>query len=167
MDPSEIYRPTATDDEIADLLGQQLVAAIGTLNEDGSIHLAYVIFVFEDGRLVFETSSITRKARNAARRGTASAMVQGRAERSGRSLMVALEGRARVLTGDEARAVNHRIRAKYLVDDAVGAVDRAWDQIDDVAIEITPARRRSWVGAALHEATARETGLDYESIWRE
>ena len=70
---------------------------------------------------------------------------------SGRSLMVALEGRARVLTGDEARAVNHRLRAKYLVDDAIDAVDRAWDQIDDVAIEITPARRRSWVGAALHE----------------
>ena len=47
-----------------------------------------------------------------------------------------------------------------------GAVDRAWDQIDDVAIQITAARRRSWAGAALHEATARETGLDYESIWR-
>ena len=69
-------------------------------------------------------------------------------------------------TGDEARGVHHRIRAKYLVDAAVGPVDWAWDQIDDVAIEITPGRPRSWAGAALHEATARETGLDYESIWR-
>ena len=97
MDPAAIYRATATDDEIADLLGQRLVAAVGTLNEDGSIHLAYVIFIVEDGRLLFETSSITRKARNAAQRGVASAMVQGRAEGSGRSLMVALEGRARIL----------------------------------------------------------------------
>jgi hypothetical protein len=167
MDAAQIYRAGATDAEVDDLLGQRLVAAIGTLNEDGSIHLAYVIFVVEDGRLCFETASLTRKARNAAARGIATAMVHGRAEGSGRSLMVSLEGTARVLEGDEARAVNHRIRQKYLVDDAVDTVDRAWDQIDDVAIEITPVRRRTWVGDALHVATERATGLDYESLWRE
>lgn len=167
MDPRRVYRAAATDVEIADLLEQPLVAAIGTLNEDGSIHLAYVIFVVEDGRLLFETASLTRKARNAAARGTATAMVHGRARGSGRSVMVSLEGRARVLTGEPARAVNHRIRAKYLVAEAVGAVDRAWDQIDDVAIEVTPVRRRSWAGEELHVATERATGLDYESLWRE
>jgi hypothetical protein len=54
-----------TDGEIADVLAQRLVATVGTLNEDGSIHLAYVLFLHEDGRLYLETSSVTRKARNA------------------------------------------------------------------------------------------------------
>ena len=41
---------------------RRLAATVETLNEDGSIHLAYVLFLHEDDRLYFETSSVTRKA---------------------------------------------------------------------------------------------------------
>ena len=166
MDSRQVYRAQATRGEIEDVLGQRLTATVGTLNEDGSIHLAFVIFLFEADRLLFETSSITRKARNVLERGTASAIVQGTAAGTGRGIMVAIEGRGRVLTGDEARAANHRIRAKYVTAEALPDLHRAWDEMDDVAIEIVPARWRSWTGEALADATARATGLDYESIWK-
>jgi nitroimidazol reductase NimA-like FMN-containing flavoprotein (pyridoxamine 5'-phosphate oxidase superfamily) len=163
-DAEQVYRARPTDDEIDDVLGQRLVATIGTLNPTGSVHLAYVIFDYHDGRVYFETSSVTRKARNAERTGRASVLVQGRAA-SGRSLMVALEGQARVLRGDEAHEHNRRLRAKYIKPDALPAVDSVWGRLDDVAVEITPSRRRSWTGAVLHAETQKELSVPYGEIW--
>lgn len=109
-DAEQVYRAKPTPNEIADVLGKRLTAAVGTQNADGSIHLAYVIFLHEDGRLYFETSSVTRKARNAAARGWVSMLVQGAAS-TGRHLMVAAEGRARLIEGADAHAIIHRLRA--------------------------------------------------------
>jgi general stress protein 26 len=86
-DAERVYRARPTAEEIADVLSQRLTAAVGTGNEDGSVHLAYVLFTYTDGRLYFETSSVTRKARNAAQRGHLSMLVPGRAS-TGRNLMV-------------------------------------------------------------------------------
>ena len=104
-----------------------------------------MLFLHHDGRLYFETASVTRKARNAARGGWASMLVQGRAS-TGRNLMVSAEGTARVLDGPEAQDLNHRLRAKYIKPEALDGVDRAWGRLDDVAVEITPRRWRSWTG---------------------
>ena len=93
------------------MLSRRVAAAVGTLNPDGTVHLAYVLFLHHDGRLYFETSSITRKSRNAEAAGTASMLVQGRTS-TGRSLMVAAEDSARVIRGAEAQELNHRLRAK-------------------------------------------------------
>jgi hypothetical protein len=165
MDAARIYRARPTQPEIDDVLGQRLAAAVGTLNEDGSIHLVYVIFLYEGGRLVFETASITRKARNVAARDRASFLVHGTAS-TGRSLMVSADGRAQVLTGEAARSVSHRIRSKYVVDDAIADLNRAWDPMDDVAVVITPERWRSWTGDALAAFTTSATGRDYDGMWR-
>ena len=160
----DIYNAHPTDDEIDDVLGQPLAGAVGTINEDGSIHLAYVIFLYESGSIWFETSSITRKARNAAARPTISFLVQGTAA-SGTGLMVAFEGEARVVDGDDAHAIQHRIRAKYVTAEAMPALDRAWDAMDDVAIEIVPRRRRSWTGSMLASATEAAIGSSYDAAW--
>jgi nitroimidazol reductase NimA-like FMN-containing flavoprotein (pyridoxamine 5'-phosphate oxidase superfamily) len=163
-DAKDVYRDHPTRDEIDDVLGQRINAAVGTINEDGSVHLAFVIFLFEDDRLYLETSSTTRKARNAAARPTASMLVQGLAA-TGRHLMVAAEGPARVLEGDEAQAVNHRLRAKYIKPEALPAIDRAWGRLDDVSIEVTPVRWRSWTGGLLHAETQRELDMPYDDAW--
>lgn len=163
-DAAEVYRARPTDAEIAEVLSQRAVAALGTLNADGSIHLTYVIFLHHEGRVYFETSSVTRKARNAARTGRASVLIQGHAS-SGRSLMVSFEGTARVIRGPEARELNHRLRAKYIRADALADVDRAWGRLDDVAVEVTPDKRRSWCGSTLHEETQRELSVPYGDIW--
>lgn len=162
---AHVYRDRPTSSEIAEVLAQRLVATIGTINPDGSVHLAYVLFDYHEDRLYFETSSLTRKARNAERTGAASAIVQGEAT-GGRSLMVSLEGTARVIHGAEAHAINHRLRARYIKPEALPAVDRAWTEFDDVAVELTPRRVRSWTGTALHAETQKELTVPYEEIWR-
>jgi len=163
-DAARVYRERATDAEIADVLAQRLVATVGTTNTDGSVHLAYVIFLHHRGRLFFETSSITRKARNAERTGRATMLVQGQAA-SGRSLMVSTEGGVRVLRGEEAQEINHLLRAKYIKADAVGDIDRAWGRIDDVAIEITPSTVRSWSGSVFSEVSQASLSIPYDDIW--
>jgi hypothetical protein len=161
----DIYLAHPTQDEIDDVLGQRLVAALGSLNEDGSVHLAYLLFLYENGQFFLETASLTRKARNIAARGQASILVHGTAA-SGRSLMVEAEGTGRVIGLPEAQAINHRIRAKYIVPDAVDAVDEAWVRFDDVAIGIAPVRWRSWTGSVLASTTETALGRSYEGIWK-
>ena len=92
-------------------------------------------------------------------------MVQGSAS-TGRSLMVAAEGTARVIEGREAQEINHRLRQKYITDDAIEAIDRVWGRLDDVTVEITPNRWRSWTGDLLHAETEKELSGAYDDAWR-
>jgi PPOX class probable F420-dependent enzyme len=164
VDATQIYQDHPNPEEIADVLGKRLTATVGTLNEDGSVHLAYVIFRYAEGCLYFETSSVTRKARNADQRSWASMIVQGQAA-TGRHLMVSAEGTARVIRGAEAHELNHRLRAKYIQPAALADIDRAWDSFDDVAVAITPHRFRSWTGSALRAETQKELPGSYDDIW--
>jgi hypothetical protein len=91
-------------------------------------------------------------------------MVQGTAA-TGRHLMVAAEGTARILSGVAAQQANHRLRSKYIRPDALDAIDRAWSRFDDVAIEITPVRWRSWTGGLLHAETQLELDIPYDDAW--
>lgn len=163
-DARAVYRHHPTQAEIDAVLAMRLVATIGTVNEDGSVHLAYVIFAFADGRFLVETSSVTRKARNVAARGHATILVQG-AGPEGRNLMVSAEGTARLLEGVDGRRAIGQVRAKYVKADALDGLARAWDPIDDVAIEVTPVRWRSWTGSLLHAAAIEQLGDRYEEIW--
>ena len=163
-DAKRIYRARPTDAEVAELLAMRLVATVGTLNEDGSIHLVYVIFLYEDGRLCFETSSVTRKARNARERGRATMLVQGQAS-TGTGLMVAAEGDATVVTGSRAQEINERLRAKYIRPAALGEINQAWGPLDDVTVEIVPRTWRSWTSAPFHAYTQRTLTADYDDAW--
>jgi hypothetical protein len=164
MGARQVYRDRPSADEIADVLNQRLTATVGTLNQDGSVHLAYVLFLHADGRMFFETSSLTRKAQNALQRRWASVIVQGRAA-TGRHLMVTAEGTAKLIGGDEANQLNHRLRAKYLHPSALSGVNRAWDAIDDVAVQVTPVRWRSWTGSRLRLETQPHLDMAYEDAW--
>ena len=162
---AEIYRAHPTQAEIDDVLDQRLTTALGTLNEDGSVHLTYLLFLWENGRFFLETASSTRKARNIAARGQASLLIHGTAA-TGRSVMIECEGTARLIDLPEAHETNHRIRAKYVLPDAMELLDAAWGRFDDVSIEVTPVRWRSWTGAVLASATEAEMGRPYEGIWK-
>ena len=163
-DARDVYREKPTQDEIDDVLEQRVSAAVGTINPDGSVHLAYVLFRRDGDHLYLETSSTTRKARNIATHGSGSMLVQGTAA-SGRHLMVAVEGTARLIEGTEAHDANHRLRAKYIRPEALDAVDRAWGRFDDVAIQLAPRRWRSWTGGILHAETELELGIPYDDAW--
>lgn len=163
-DAKQIYRTHPTTEEIDDILSLRETATVGTLNADGSVHLAFVIFLHQDGKLYFETSSVTRKARNVERRQRVSMVVQGRAS-TGRHLMVSAEGLGRLVSGADARDLNHRLRAKYIRPNALDELDTAWNRFDDTAIEITPEKWRSWTGSTMHQETQKELSVPYDDIW--
>ncbi len=164
---SEIYTARPTQEEIDDVLGQSINGVVATLNPDGSIHLAYVLFLFESGKIYWETRSSTRKAKNVAANPTISFIVDGAAA-TGTHLMATASGTTRILTGDTANQINHRLRAKYVIDEALPVVNGLWDDLDDVCIEITPGRWRSWTGKTLGWVTLAAFGdSPPETIWRE
>lgn len=156
------YRANADQADIERHLERRLKCTVGTLNPDGSIHLAFVIFLWESGKLYFETSSVTKKARNVAANPTASFAFE-----SGDGFMAMAEGTARLIEGDEALAINSRLRAKYLTDEAAETVGGAWGEVDDVAVEITPHRWRSWNSANFYElGAAAAGGLSSDRWWK-
>jgi hypothetical protein len=163
---TEVYRTHPTDAEIASVLEQREIATLGTLNPDGSIHLAYVIFLHVDGRFWVETSSVTRKARNLRERPTATLLIPGRVEHA-RTVMVSVEGTGRILDGAEAQDRNRQVLAKYATDQALDGLHRAWSRIDDVSIEITPIRTRSWTNTLLRREAEAELGTAYGTAWRD
>jgi len=160
VDASDVYLAKAAPEAIEQHLERRINATIGTLNPDGSIHLAFVLFLWENGRLYFETASMTRKARNLAARSTASFAFEG----SG--FMAMAEGVGRIIEGSEAHAINGRLRQKYLTEPAAGTVGAAWGTVDDIAVEITPTKWRSWSNEVLSELGRDSAGdLPAEEWW--
>ena len=119
----QVYRAQPTPDEIEDVLfcgnGQQ----VGTLNEDGSVHLAFVIFLTRTGGC---TETLVGDPQGPQRRATVavSMIVQGRAT-TGRSLMVSARRIAAYSTGTDAQRINHLDTAKYIRPNALDEIDSA------------------------------------------
>lgn len=152
MDAADVYLAKPPPESIEEQLRRPINAVVGTLNPDGSIHLAFVLFLWESGRLYFETASMTRKVRNLRERPTASFAIDPP------GFMAMAEGTARIIEGEAAHDFNRRLREKYLTAEAVDTVGAAWGSVDDVAIEITPHRWRSWSNRALGELSRQAAG---------
>lgn len=135
--------------------GQYLV--LGTSNDDGSTHLAPVMYRHEGGRLLIETSAATRKVHNVLARGRATALVLD--PRADGTSWVSGAGAARVVRGGEAAAIGRRIRSRYLTASGEAAMGTVLAHLDDVAIVVTPDRWLRWDATALLETVA-EHGAD-------
>ncbi len=152
MDARDVYLAKPPPEAIAEQLLKPINAGVGTLNPDGSIHLAYVLFLWENERFYFETASMTKKVRNIRKRPTASFAIDPP------GFMAMAEGTGRVIAGEGAHEINGRLRAKYLTPEALDGVGSAWNTIDDVAVEITPLNWRSWSSEALTELSKESAG---------
>lgn len=160
MDAEGVYLAKPPPEAIAAQLLRPINAVVGTLNPEGSIHLAYVLFLWENERFYFETASMTKKVRNILARPTASFAIDPP------GFMAMAEGTGRVIEGDEAHAINDRLRSKYLTPEARAGVGSAWGTVDDVAVEITPHKWRSWSSAALTKMSQEAAGdLPPEKWW--
>ena len=95
-----------------EILTGRFIASLATENEDGSIHLTAVWYLFDGGCLYVATSSRTRKARNAAARRKASLMVDIRKPGSERGLVAicTIDG----IAGETSREINARIHRRYM-----------------------------------------------------
>jgi nitroimidazol reductase NimA-like FMN-containing flavoprotein (pyridoxamine 5'-phosphate oxidase superfamily) len=152
MDAAEVYLAKPPDEEIERQLSRPLGGVVGTLNPEGTIHLAFVIYLWENGKFYFETASMTKKVRNLRENPTVSFAVDAD------GFMVMVEGTARILEGDEATEINRKVRRQHLTPQAAETVGEAWGLVDDVAVEITPQKWRSWSSHKLGELAKSAAG---------
>ena len=129
---------------IEEALGRRAIACLATQNEDGSIHLTAVWFLYENQRLYVATQSKTRKARNLSARPNASLMVDIREPGSERGVCAA--GAVRILSGENATGMIRRIHSRYLSSAALEdpRVGPVFASMDDVVLELTPKKWTSW-----------------------
>ena len=137
------------------VLDGRYVAVLATEDEDGSPYLSAVWFLWDGKHVYIATGGNTRKARNADARRRGAILVDARGPGPLRG--AAATGSLEVLRGDEARALNERVWAKYLTpqglaDPRVGGAIR---EHDDVTIRLEPERWRTW-------STAVDFGGAYE-----
>jgi nitroimidazol reductase NimA-like FMN-containing flavoprotein (pyridoxamine 5'-phosphate oxidase superfamily) len=128
-----------------EILAGRFIASLGTQNEDGSIHLTAVWYLFDGGCFYVATSSRTRKARNVAVRPKASLMVDVRNPASKERGLVAL-GTVDVIAGERSREINVRTCRRYMSEAAM-ADPRAGGTmaaLDDITLKLTPTGWYAW-----------------------
>lgn len=67
--------PTMTNDEVLSLFEEALFARLGTINEDGTIHISPVFFKHQDGEIRIATQDPSRKIRNIKRNNNVSVLI--------------------------------------------------------------------------------------------
>lgn len=106
------------NDSMNDFLNGCHYATLGTLNENGSIHLTTVWYLFDNEKFYFVTGSSARKARNVASRPEASVVVDSR-RNQGNECSVSASGSVELITGEESKEINMKIIERYLTKDAM------------------------------------------------
>lgn len=121
------------------LLDRRVYAVLATPNDDGTAHLAPVMFLFDNERVAIETGAATRKARNVAARGHASVLVQ-----TPEAAWVLGTGMATIVRGADVARHRNSIRSKYLTASGRQACGQLLDEMDDVIIVVEPRQWLSW-----------------------
>ncbi len=149
------------NDQAHQILDRRMYAVLGTDNDDRTVHLAPVMFLLDGARILIETSTASRKARNLAARPQASVVVH-----TADATWAFGSGPATITRGAEARRLNERIRAKYLTDRGQRACGDLLAELDDITIVVTPTRWLSWnMNELLANIAARGADLDEIEHW--
>jgi F420H(2)-dependent biliverdin reductase len=129
---------------IQETLQRRAIACLATHNDDSSIHLTPVWFLYENGRLYVGTHSQSRKARNLRARPQASVMVDVREPTAERGIAAVCT--AILLSGARAAEIIGRIHRRYVSDAALAdpRLGPVFAKMDDVAIELIPEKWTSW-----------------------
>ena len=133
------------NDSMREFLSGRHYATLATLNQDGSIHLTPVWYLFEDDRFFVSTASSSRKVRNILARPRASLLVDSR-RNQGDELWVSSSGTAEIIRGERAGAIYPKILRRYVTkagveDPRVGPVFAA---AGEIIVGLTPHSWRSW-----------------------
>jgi PPOX class probable F420-dependent enzyme len=122
-------------------------ATLGTIEPDGTPHLAPVWYLYRDARLFVGTNSTTRKFKNAFARPMASLVVDSRTP--GAERWVSASGPVTVLRGEAARAIVAAIQTRYLTVEARTDphIGPGFAAGDDVALCIEPTTWRAWAAS--------------------
>ncbi len=149
------------DDQARQIFDRRLHAVLGTENDDRTVHLAPVMFLLDGARILIETSTASRKARNLAARPQASVVVH-----TADAAWAFGSGPATMARGTDSRRLNERIRAKYLTDRGQRACGDLLAELDDITIVVTPTRWLSWnMNELMENIAARGADLDEIDDW--
>jgi PPOX class probable F420-dependent enzyme len=132
------------DAAVKELLNNRYIAAVGTENPDGTIHMVAVWYWFDGKHIFVATAAASRKARNLQANPKVAIMIDARDPSASRGIHIT--GTAIIVSGEQALKWNEQIHRKYLseaamADARVGPVFAAWD---DVTIQITPNSVLAW-----------------------
>jgi PPOX class probable F420-dependent enzyme len=135
--------------ELHDFLQGRYIASLATLNDDGSIQLTAVWYLFDEGKFYVAIESSSRKARNVLARPKASIMVDARRTQpeKGVTAICAVE----VLRGDEARPFSRRLLSRYLSEAAMAdpKAGGMMEGLSDIVLRLVPQRWIAWDNAEL------------------
>ena len=132
-------------DSMREFLNGRHYATLATLNENGSMHLTPVWYLFEDDCLFVSSAASDRKVKNILTCPRASLVVDTR-QKQGSELWVSAAGTAGIIRGERSKQINAKIGERYLTkvaleDPRVGPVFAA---AGEVTISLTPDSWRSW-----------------------
>ena len=67
--------PPMNEEELIALFEQVQFARLGTMNEDGTIHIAPIFFKYQDGQILMATQAPSRKVRNIKRNNQVTVLI--------------------------------------------------------------------------------------------
>jgi PPOX class probable F420-dependent enzyme len=136
--------PPATDPLVRELLEATLIANLATLEEDGSVHLVAMWFLWDGESILIPTSARTRKAKNLRRDPRVTVMIDD--SKGGFDLRgVTIVGDAELVEPPAALALNRSIHEKYVTTAGLELPPvRRYLATDDVTIRVRPRALSSW-----------------------
>jgi nitroimidazol reductase NimA-like FMN-containing flavoprotein (pyridoxamine 5'-phosphate oxidase superfamily) len=133
----DVRPPSLTPSEIYKILSMTLIANLGTLGEDDTIHIVPMCFMQLGNDICIPSSRHTRKYKNLKARPYASVMID--ISREGLDLKgVLIRGPVELVEGEEARKINHQIHLKYVTEEELNdpSVESYLSKGDDVTVRI-------------------------------
>ena len=136
---------------MGDILNGRHYGTLSTLNDDESVHMTPVWYLFDNELLFVQSSSTSRKIKNLAIRPMVSLMVDVRT--LGAEEWVSASGTAKIVSGDESQRINAKILQRYLTNEALGdsRIGPVFAAGDDNTIVITPKMWRAWDSKSLDD----------------
>ena len=144
---------TKLNDSMIEFLNGRHYATLGTYNEDGSIHLTTVWYLFENERFFFVTGSSARKARNSMARPQASVVVDSR-RNQGSERSVSATGTVEMITGEESKEINNKIIQRYVTKAGIDHpnVGPVFEAAGEAVICLTPKTWHSYEFKSVDDA---------------
>lgn len=99
-------------DSLRELLNGRHYATLATLNEDGSIHLTPVWYLFENECFFVSTAASALKVRNILARPQASLIVD--IQKLGAERWVSVSGTTEIIRRERSKEINTKIGQRYL-----------------------------------------------------
>ena len=142
--PASHQMPPFTADELELFLSKPLIAKISTLNRDGSIHMAPLLFKYTDGFILLGTQEISRKAHNVKRNPNATVLI----DESGPP------AKAVIIYGEATLDYNDVIEKRAAIFEKYG---RSHEQ----ALEVAEALAKKWAPVIIRIKPRQIISFDY------